>query len=837
MGLTAFSLVALYAFASFSHLFVYLKRRYGHSTVHDLNRLLKLNGKRVRVREHIAYLRKCLESFVTPPHIKHRVIKTKPKHSWAIERAFLRDEIDKNMDFLQQTTNEYHLSLPGTLRQLSFFDRLRYCKLLSHNAARMCYQIRTKKGKTLEWLLHSQVGQGSLDHSTIINLAGIDLSELQKDVLCRGLSFGVPPKVDSVAVEAEFELFWQQLDRSGTTTDEKRRECQAAMADFGKKYISLSRKPDRTGYPLKGHHLKVISDLRKDKDIVISRPDKGNGVVLLRRNDYLEKMETILSQPGKFLRIGPAEQHDTTLQQERALQAYLYRREREGHISRETYERIRPIGATRPRMYGLPKIHKEGAPLRPIVSMVNAPQHEMAKWLNEILKPVLDKFSEHTVRDSFEFCSNLDDFAAKHGTACVFMCSFDIQSLFTNIPLVETIEICLDTLYRDETICAPSIPEEHLRKMLMKATAEVEFSFNDVLYRQIDGVAMGSPLGPILANIFVGYCESRLEKTHWPLFYNRFVDDTFAIFNDEDESLDFFGLLNNVHPDLRFTVEGEVSDRLPFMDVLVRRDDQAFTRSVYRKPTYTGLLTRWDSFAPPGQKIGLIKSLTFRALRICSKGMLEQELAFLRTIFVKNGYPTHVIDKFVKETVAKHSQENVSVGSDDPDVRWVVLRLPWLGNASNRLKKEITAVITRCYAQVSPRVTFTSQHAFNGRAKDVLPTSLRSMIVYKFTCSCGLTYVGKTSQCLSARAKQHVPVKLLERKTNLSKTAADSAVTRHLKDSPECIQPTPLCQFHVLAQARTKSHLDVLEALFIQRLSPPLCAQKSHVRALSLYVH
>ena len=93
--------------------------------------------------------------------------------------------------------------------------------------------------------------------------------------------------------------------------------------------------------------------------------------------------------------------------------------------------------------------------------------------------------------------------------------------------------------------------------------------------------------------------------------------------------MDLFGLLNDVHPDLRFTVEGEVNDRLPFMDVLVRRDDQAFTRSVYRKLTYTGLLTRWDSFAPPGQKIGFIKSLTFRALRICSKGMLEQELAFL----------------------------------------------------------------------------------------------------------------------------------------------------------------------------------------------------------------
>ena len=68
---------------------------------------------------------------------------------------------------------------------------------------------------------------------------------------------------------------------------------------------------------------------------------------------------------------------------------------------------------------------------------------------------------------------------------------------------------------------------------------------------------------------------------------------------------------------------------------------------------------------------------------------------------------------------------------------------------------------------------------------------------------------------LFARTKQHVPAKLLESKTNLSKTAAVSAVIKHLKDSPECIQPTPLSQVHVLAQARTKSHLDVIEALFI----------------------
>ena len=82
------------------------------------------------------------------------------------------------------------------------------------------------------------------------------------------------------------------------------------------------------------------------------------------------------------------------------------------------------------------------------------------------------------------------------------MCSFDVSSLFTNVPLDETISICADTLYNnlDSQNC---IRKEVFVELLHSATSTVEFSF-DTIYRQIDGVAMGSPLGPALANIFVG---------------------------------------------------------------------------------------------------------------------------------------------------------------------------------------------------------------------------------------------------------------------------------------------------------------------------------------------
>ena len=107
---------------------------------------------------------------------------------------------------------------------------------------------------------------------------------------------------------------------------------------------------------------------------------------------------------------------------------------------------------------------------------------------------------------------------------------------------------------------------------MQTATSSVEFSFNNIMHRQIDGVAMGSPLGPSLANIFVGYYEALLfKRVNKPLMYYRYVDDTFAVFNDEDKCNEFFSHLNSLHPSLRFTFEKECNRTLPFLDVLVER--------------------------------------------------------------------------------------------------------------------------------------------------------------------------------------------------------------------------------------------------------------------------
>ena len=183
----------------------------------------------------------------------------------------------------------------------------------------------------------------------------------------------------------------------------------------------------------------------------------------------------------------------------------------------------------------------------------------------------------------------------------------------------ETIEICADALYRGHLDCQP-FPEDTFREMMLIATSEVEFSFNNQMYNPLDCVAMGSPLGPALANIFVGFHESRLfDNTAKPGVYFRYVNDSFIIFGSQLDCNHFQEELNLLHPALKFTAEGEQNNSLNFLDVLVEKEGTGFLTSIYRKPMFPGQYIRWNSFSPKTRKISLIKTLVRRALMIALK--------------------------------------------------------------------------------------------------------------------------------------------------------------------------------------------------------------------------
>ena len=150
-------------------------------------------------------------------------------------------------------------------------------------------------------------------------------------------------------------------------------------------------------------------------------------------------MSAILSDTNTFVPLGPVSSHDRTSRSEAKLQKFLLGLVKSKNLSRDIYTKVRPTGSQRPRLYGLPKVHKTDVPLRPILSMIGSAQHQLAKWLATILKPVLDRYSTYCAQDSFSFANYVRNLTKINPSTC-FLGSFDVTSLFTNVPLQEQLK-------------------------------------------------------------------------------------------------------------------------------------------------------------------------------------------------------------------------------------------------------------------------------------------------------------------------------------------------------------------------------------------------------------
>ena len=151
---------------------------------------------------------------------------------------------------------------------------------------------------------------------------------------------------------------------------------------------------------------------------------------------------------------------------------------------------------------------------------------------------------------------------------------------------------------------------------------------------------MGNPLGPALANVFGGYQEEKLFiDNNQPLIYFRYVDDTFATFEDEFNCKEFLKQLNSLHQSLNFTHEKEVNGKLPFVDVLIEKSNTKFLTSVYRKPSFSGQYNCWDSFGPKRRKKQSHWYSCTPSLGNLFAFKITHEIDFIQSILCSNGYP------------------------------------------------------------------------------------------------------------------------------------------------------------------------------------------------------
>ena len=392
-----------------------------------------------------------------------------------------------------------------------------------------------------------------------------------------------------------------------------------------------------------------------------------------------------------------------------------------------------------------------------------------------------------------------------------FLVSFDVVSLFTNIPLSESIELATDYVYDDENTNQPPFSREIFKKLLVFATGGI-FSFNGNYYKQIDGVTMGSPLGPTLANLFLANLEKNwLSLNHSPLLYRRYVDDIICIFDDNNNYLEFFNFINSQHPNLKFTCELG-NKELPFLDVKVVMKDIEFETSIYRKDTYTGLLLNYSAMCPLIWKKGLVLGLLTRAYTACSNWKLfHEEIQNICKFLCENNYPKSFVENIISNFL--HNKFNNSQRDDSIESVRYTFKIPYIGNPSLVLKKKLRKLFKKC--EIDVNIVFsTSKVSSYFSLKDRTNPALKASVIYQFSClddpSC--SYIGKTKRHLQIRIGEHLK--------------GPSAIFGHISKCQVCQNNSNNNnQFKCIQSGNSDFELQILEALYILQNRPSLNVQ------------
>ena len=291
-------------------------------------------------------------------------------------------------------------------------------------------------------------------------------------------------------------------------------------------------KKDHTFENLTVDEHQAFLELLDLKNAVIQKADKGNVIVLINKTDYVEKMETILSDTSKFRKVVFGEKFKEVnylVDKEAEINELLKKLGEGGVLEKQEIRKLKPHGSQPGILYGLCKVHKEVKegipPFRPILSAINTPSYRLAKFF----VPILSELTKNgfVLKDSFAFASDI-----RNQNPDMFMTSFDIDSLFTNLPLDETIELCVRKTFGKKKKFK-GFTKIEFKTLLEFATKDALILFNGKYYEQTDGVSMGSPLGPTLANVFLCHWEEIWLKKcpikFKPVYYKRYMDDTFFI--------------------------------------------------------------------------------------------------------------------------------------------------------------------------------------------------------------------------------------------------------------------------------------------------------------------
>lgn len=219
-------------------------------------------------------------------------------------------------------------------------------------------------------------------------------------------------------------------------------------------------------------------------------------------------------------------------------------------------------------MYGLLKLHKKDAPIRPVCSYINAP----CKKLSSALIPIIKKYTafkpQFSIKNSYELVNKIKHVKLE---PTYLIASFDVVNLFPSIPGKDVEDIIKDLLLDGNT--NPVVSREILQ-LLSLCLNQNYLQFNDNFYKPTTGLPMGSPLSPLLPEIFMNHLENKIQQLPLAknlIYWHRYVDDVLIMWKGTKRQLDLFHQqLNSLH--ITITLEIEHDRKINFLDLSIGKD-------------------------------------------------------------------------------------------------------------------------------------------------------------------------------------------------------------------------------------------------------------------------
>ena len=573
----------------------------------------------------------------------------------------------------------------------------------------------------------------------------------------------------------------------------------------------------------------ILQRVRKfliDNSLVAIPYDKGIGYCVMTKEQYNSKAEEILqgSQFKLYIPHGSQKQDNVIAVEDkfnRQLRSCIKVVDNKfiGPLPIDTVRWsafccLRASGSRIAPFHGLAKIHKQDIPLRPIISFPGSAYHNLATHLASLVSQLPQSRIDCDPNKIRDVLNRIP------GNKCLV--SYDVESLFTNVPVTESINLTVDLLYEHfgESL---GYSRPTLHKLLSLCSKDCVLRFGQKCFVQTDGVAMGSPLGPLLANIFMAKLDDQvISSSIAPKYYTRYVDDTLCVVQDVEHADRLLGYMNNLSPSIYFSLElMNESSCLSFLDIEFQVDHAKPTVStrVYRKPTTTFVTLNFNSVAPKRFKRAALVSLLHRAYTHSSTWQsFHEEIENIQNMFKMNGYPSKFIEGVIRGFLDRVHYDTNNETSCVTNKFSISLPLQYRGMHTQRFKW----LVEKCIPGIRVYYRTVKLGQCLAPLNTPVPAHLRSHVVYRYTCTvCNCEYIGETHRHLITRINEHKKGELF-----IHHSACSNMV-----NFSDC--------FTILAQCNNNYYYDllILEALYIKTLCPEINRQahtESHMLRLPL---